>query len=774
MKKVFISYKRQDKQQVLPIVERIKIETGIDCWIDLDGIESGDQFQNIIIDAIDNADIVLIMLSNNFIAPYREENTGRVNHKKQTFPEKEVMYALHHNKRLVPISIDGTSVYNCKWLEFNCSGLDCIDWNDESHRVKLFRNLINWSRNPQEELSHNNLNSQNQVSTLASHRIKKPIALKEISFSIAEFLSSFNFHTNRRVKRSNNRRQISTGWLIAIVIGITVFLCGSLISLFSRKISNLLHNDSSSQPIDSVSLEPNIHRACICAADGSILAQDVDVYDLYLELQKYDSIKESSELNAITNALSLVDPTNSSQEWLDVIQSAINTGEERIRLFEGLSTEDLNAFRIHGFVLEGASSEESSTIFINAGGHYIGTLKHRYLREYPYGDLAKSTIGYVEKDRNIKVGLEGKYYNFLSHQPNNRQENLHTTLDITMQAAADNTLRSNIDSTIIGACLLVMEVKTGAIRAMVNLHRAPDGHFGEYYNYAIGHTYEPGTVASTMTLAIVLQDKIYTSLDQTIPTNSGYIGTMPCDFGIREYEDSTGEREIPIINGFKISPRFVATSLVRKSNKNYIEELKDLTSFENVDGFDIDGFMDVYFPSPNIVYEEDLLSIASGFSWQLTPLHLLVFYNMVANNGKKMMPYIVDTNGPVQLNGSLEADVAFELKRVLKDQYDKKDTSQCQVAGISGISRQILYKVLRYNGQAYTGADDSNIYSSTFAGYFPADNPEYSVVCVVFTDLIRYHYSPILFAPEIVIQNLVDVAINNSCLNGMDSVYNDN
>ena len=144
MHRIFISYKRVDKEIVYPIVEEIKHKTGVDCWIDLEGIESGDQFQNVIIDAIDNSDIVIFMLSKNFIAPYRDEITGKIDLKKQTFPEKEVMYALRHNKRLIPISIDGTTVYDCKWLEFNCSGLDCINWKEENQRDKFLNNLINF------------------------------------------------------------------------------------------------------------------------------------------------------------------------------------------------------------------------------------------------------------------------------------------------------------------------------------------------------------------------------------------------------------------------------------------------------------------------------------------------------------------------------------------------------------------------------------------------------------------------------------------------------
>ena len=164
MHRIFISYKRVDKEIVYPIVEEIKHKTGVNCWIDLEGIESGDQFQNVIIDAIDNSDIVIFMLSKNFIAPYRNEITGEIDLKKQTFPEKEVMYALHHNKRLIPISIDGTTVHDCKWLEFNCSGLDCINWVVKEQQSKLLNNLSNWTGNKQ--ITNAILNTHHSAETI--------------------------------------------------------------------------------------------------------------------------------------------------------------------------------------------------------------------------------------------------------------------------------------------------------------------------------------------------------------------------------------------------------------------------------------------------------------------------------------------------------------------------------------------------------------------------------------------------------------------------------
>lgn len=146
MARIFISYKRVDKDKVFHIVEEIKRKTGIDCWIDIEGIEGGDHFHRVIIEAIDNADIVIFMLSQNFIAPYVDERTGKVDLEKQTFPEKEIMYALSENKRLIPLSIDGTSINECKWLKFHCYGLDCIDWGKEIEREKLLSNIQKWSK----------------------------------------------------------------------------------------------------------------------------------------------------------------------------------------------------------------------------------------------------------------------------------------------------------------------------------------------------------------------------------------------------------------------------------------------------------------------------------------------------------------------------------------------------------------------------------------------------------------------------------------------------
>lgn len=178
MPQIFISYKRLDKEQVFPICEEIENKTGVNCWIDLNGVEIGDYFQRNIIGAIKKADIVFAMLTKNYIAPCVKEDTGEIDFDRETFPEKEIMYALRHNKRVVIISVDGTMVFDCDWLDFNCGGMDFIDWRNSSHRDKLIKNIIKWFDKKPPVIPE----APPEVSECTNHRI--PFNIDNVSFEM--------------------------------------------------------------------------------------------------------------------------------------------------------------------------------------------------------------------------------------------------------------------------------------------------------------------------------------------------------------------------------------------------------------------------------------------------------------------------------------------------------------------------------------------------------------------------------------------------------------
>ena len=128
MNDIFISYSRQDQDIVLPFVTSIEQRFGSVCWIDLDGIESGSQFEDVIIDAIDACKVVLFMLSDNSLA--------------SKWTKREVLYAEKKNKRIVPIVFDGKGLR--KWFEFHFCDIDYVDLESQEQQEKLFKNLATW------------------------------------------------------------------------------------------------------------------------------------------------------------------------------------------------------------------------------------------------------------------------------------------------------------------------------------------------------------------------------------------------------------------------------------------------------------------------------------------------------------------------------------------------------------------------------------------------------------------------------------------------------
>lgn len=127
-KPIFISYSRIDKNTVFPFVRRIEQELNTICWIDSEGIEGGSQFEEVIVNAIDESKVVLFMLSDSSI--------------NSMWTRREVFYAEDEGKKIVPIVIDGKGLR--KWFKFHFGNVDYIDIQDEEQCDKLLNNLASW------------------------------------------------------------------------------------------------------------------------------------------------------------------------------------------------------------------------------------------------------------------------------------------------------------------------------------------------------------------------------------------------------------------------------------------------------------------------------------------------------------------------------------------------------------------------------------------------------------------------------------------------------
>lgn len=528
-------------------------------------------------------------------------------------------------------------------------------------------------------------------------------------------------------------------------------------------------------------IEPD--RGAIIGCDGKLLAMSTPMYQLYMDCTVLKSVfrgksnPDSLERDWLSKAKAFSDGLakevgGSAGDYYRMIVTGRKDGNRYMRLTADLDRGALLRLQKLPLMKEG---RYKSGIIVNK----------RDSRQYPYGTLARRTIGYVKDNRNSNgnnhIGLEGKY-DYALHgkegeiwlRPTDNREriqnydstyvkpedglNVRTTLNITLQDIVDKAMRKQMAANpkINEGCAVIMDVKTGAIRSMVNLTKDPkDSSLNEVYNMAIGFAAEPGSVFKATTLMTVIEDGFVKSLDDVIPMNNGVIPGYPQDTHIK------GNGEISVLRGFEISSNYVFRYLaVKNYNDNPKRFLDKLYMYKLGQAFDFDlkGLSEPYIPSPDSKQwsATDLGSTAIGYSVKETPLHILTFYNAIANKGRMMKPYLVESiekNGAVKtkkrpsvLNASIcskaTADTMLRAMRAVTSEGTAKRLkgAKLTVAGKTGTSRQVLSKeeIDKYGmSSPYVTKDGSYHNLATFVGFFPAENPKYSAIVCMKSDLIR-------------------------------------
>lgn len=518
-------------------------------------------------------------------------------------------------------------------------------------------------------------------------------------------------------------------------------------------------------------------RGNIIDSQGRLLAISCPEYQFYMDCTVLKGTNTPEQESAwlekareLSRGLAGVFPDRSEAYFYNLIKSGRANNKRYVKIGDKVDRNGYN--RIISLPL------------FNEGRFRSGMqVEQEDIRQYPYGTLARRTIGFVRNNKslvaNSHIGLEGKF-DYVLHGQEGREwmrvtdygrirnndstfvkavdgSDLRTTLNIDYQDIADAAVREQIEPEpdLEGACMVLMETKTGAIRAMVNLVRdGENGPFDEIQNFAIGRKGEPGSVFKTVTLMSVLNDNYIKSLQETLPATNGHVeGTTINDPHIPDYVREHHTNRISILDGFKISSNYVfATLAVKNYGKgrngdntqkflNHIYEYKLGDAFD----FDLDGLQTPTIPSPKTRYwtNTDLGSIGFGYSTEETPLHILTFYNAIANKGKMMKPYLVEDiekdgvvttkRGPSVLNATIcRQAVADTITRALKAVTEegtakRLNGAKSEVAGKTGTSFGTYQ-----NGQ-YTDELGRRKYQGTFVGFFPADNPQYSIICTVYS-----------------------------------------
>lgn len=462
----------------------------------------------------------------------------------------------------------------------------------------------------------------------------------------------------------------------------------------------------------------------------------------------------NEELPALARALSQLFGDQSSWAYENKIRSARANGSRYLVLKRKVSYADVKKI-------------QSLPLFYR--GQYQGglLLEQSNARVQPFALLARRTIGYVsESEEGTTVGVEGAFDSFLKGRDGLR--NLHrisggdwvplnteneldprdgldvvTTINIEYQDVAESALYDllKIHNAHHG-CAVLMEVGTGAIRAMANLGQADDGEYYELKNYAIWERTEPGSTFKLPAMMAALEDG-YVKLEDTVNTFKGR-------FSFYDKAISDSHRGgFGIITVAEVFEKSSNIGMARLIQQNYADKPSRFTNrlysfgLKNPTNIEIAGEQDPFIKTPDDPTWSlvSLPFMAHGYELLMTPLQVLAFYNAVANNGKYVKPRIVDgLRNHSQLvkeykteviKHSICSDETLEIaQRLLEGVVERGtaknlETPNYKIAGKTGTA------VIAQGDQGYKASGGNKEYRASFVGYFPADDPKYSCIVVI-------------------------------------------
>lgn len=504
-------------------------------------------------------------------------------------------------------------------------------------------------------------------------------------------------------------------------------------------------------------------RGNIYDAKGNLLATSTAVYKLGIDPKVASDKVWKENVAALADSLSVLFPSKTAKKYLKELDRArARKGKHYYRIKSNTSFTEF---------------KRAKTFPLLKLGRYKGGLVYSrdLIRSLPFGRLAERTIGYDRE--NTLVGVEGAYTNYLKGEKGNRLmqkigggdwkpvrdskdidpvegADIISTIDIGMQDVTQTALLRQLEAYDADhGCVVVMEVATGAVKAISNLTRLDNGKYGEIYNYAVGESTEPGSTFKLISMMVALEDGIVDTAD-VIDTKAGSY-----KFYDRVMHDSRhgGYGEISMRRAFEVSSNIWIARLI---NENYGDRPQDFINsvrrlgLANKLGLDISGE-----GMPKIKNADDpswsgvsLPWMAYGYELSLTPLQLLSFYNAVANNGEMLKPQFIKE---IRRGGKIEKSFEPEVLNPSLCSEETLGKLQSMMKGVvkSGTATNIYSE--KYTSAGKTGTcklnywvKGSNEYQSSFAGYFPADNPKYSCIVVVNKpDASKAYYGNLVAAP---------------------------
>lgn len=558
----------------------------------------------------------------------------------------------------------------------------------------------------------------------------------------------------KKVKKTNNR---ITGLYLAIVfIAFGVFAKIVKVQQFSVAIN------TSSQPRYFTVEAP---RGNITADDGALLAISMPLYDVRLDMSVMNKALFNSGIIKLSDLLAQLFKDKTPAEYELFLRNAKQAKKNKYILLQNKVTHnELNALKKMPILEMGQ----------NKGGLIA---EQRPNREKPFGLLAQRTVGVL---RGVNpVGIERAYNQTLSgvygihlkrkiakgiwvpqDAEGNRLpragNNVVTTINTDMQDVAEKALENTlINNNADWGCVVLMEVATGEVKVIANLKKQADGSVRENFNYAMAKHVSPGSTFKLASVIAGLEDGFF-KVEDSVRTYGGKFSF---------YDRVMMDSKLGVYDNITIKNAFINSSNVGISRIIFNNYKSNPTAFtDRIYKMGLSTPLELELPFPNNLKSPvpnkggwsgvTLPWMSIGYEMQLTPIHMLTFYNAIANQGKMVKPIFTSA---ISSDGKI---IKKHSTQVINPAICSKVTIEAVIPLLIGVVEEGTAKNIRTNNYLIAGKTGTTVinfnnraegeekeYQASFAGFFPADNPRYSCIVVINNPRENGHYGGSVAAP---------------------------
>lgn len=500
------------------------------------------------------------------------------------------------------------------------------------------------------------------------------------------------------------------------------------------------------------------NRGNIYSCDGRLMASSIPTYYIYMDtrvpaLHEKNGQLFNTYIDSVSNSLSNYFKDRSASEYKKMITKAYHSGNGNLALYPNRITfaqlKDVKAMPL-----------------FNKGRYKSGLLyKKQYKREKPFGPLAGRTIGdiYADEDKGGKSGLEkyfddqlrgvpgvsvrqkaaNKYVDIIEVEPQDGLD-IISTIDVDLQDIAEDILEKKLRAqNATKGCVLLMDVKTGEVKICANMTQVAPGVYRETENWAVKEIMHPGSTFKTMSMLVALEKGVFEPTD-TIDTESGEVIISNRKISDRPHINDKAFGKITMQEVLAYSSNVGTAKIITENFAERPSVYTDMVSKTKITEpmeIAIPGTGTPFFRKPGDKYwsKSSLAQLSYGYESSIPPIYMLRFYNAIANNGKMIEPIFakaickngetIKTFSTHTVNSSIcSSSTLQELRTMLEMVVNTEGGTGYRYV------RSPLVNIAGKTGTA-DALEKGHVVANyaSFAGYFPADNPQYTMYVMMRT-----------------------------------------